>query len=1179
MVLRGSAISFLYLHGNARNKSQSVEVWRKERYMNKKTAQNVWNELKSFAGEDSVRKLYCTILNYPFKDEAVPLSEWPEGARKFVHRARVVARADSFSVIYVVLDRLTRTIQRDVMTQLLRRYADCVIVFADPKEKEFHITNPRYDPETDRPFILRRFAVGATERLRTASERLALTLAEEDDAATRLKAKHDEAFDVEVVTKEFFEAYKKCLLRLQSHLLKQKKGSKQQAREFALQLMNRLMFLYFIQKKGWLAHDHGFVSSYLRRYQEGEDGSGFFRGWLEPLFFYAFNNKGVPDSYELLAEVRTLLSSMPFLNGGLFERREGLDNLGFEISDDEITRIINGFLDRYNFTIREDTPLDVDVAVDPEMLGKVYEALVLEEERKGRRRAGIFYTPRPEVDFMCRQSIIEYLGKKTEVDYERIVEFAYGELKRKPEELSGLASEEAREVAKALVVMKVVDPACGSGAFLVGLLHVLCQLMGRLGIELGWKKESEFTLGKRIIEQNLYGVDIKEWAVRVAELRLWLALIVEAPDELLESQKGPLLPNFTFKLRVGDSLVQELGGEPLTLEYVRRLVEGQEERFAAIAKLKSDHYDALVDVQIDKVREMVVKAYIARIRETKRRLERMLRREAAVQQMITQTQTAIPLSAETEVTKEDIKKEIRKLDLLERDLWEEGMSRDNFFWPLDFPEIFAQGGFDLVIGNPPYVRQENIMPANLPIREVSDSIKKSYKEAVVRNVEAQWEKEFQRHLQSDFYVYFLYQGLALLKNGGILCFITSNSWLEVQYGEKLQKFLLNNSFLHYVVELERAVFPEQEVDTAITLLSKCQREDMFWDKSEKNASKVRFVRIRKPMTHFDWGVLLGAQPSELARLNVVSQDELNPGKWSILLRAPQIYQKILKHQKMRPLKAISDSVFYGLKSGCDDYFIIEKDKANRLGIENEFLRPCIPAGEGIKGLTIRPEEIQEYFFVVHEKKHSLKGTNALKYIHHGEKLVVGPAKRRRESRRLTEIETIRNRKTWYSLPRLETPTAVYPMWFRYKYRAFLNGADALGNNYWYYIVIPKENGQCLVAYLNSSLAQLLVELSGRQYSGILMMMVYELRRLPCLDISSLSDSEKKSLETRFSELDRVLVDASQNDSKNSNDKVQRARKNLDAVIYDILELSDGERIEVEEGLKKLRESRMAKSKS
>ena len=269
------------------------------------------------------------------------------------------------------------------------------------------------------------------------------------------------------------------------------------------------------------------------------------------LFFEAFNNEfqaGRSDHQHFPSDIRKALAQAPYLNGGLFTENK-LDNIAdtFNVSDDFFELLFDhfdgetpGFLESYNFTISEDTPFDQEVAVDPVMIGKVYESLVNirsegieEEDRRGT--AGIFYTPRIEIDLMCRLALVDYLANHLGEEhkatlYEAVFAYELDEKQDADAKLKGHESSTKKnlwtKVDSLLRNVTVLDPACGSGSFLVGMLEVLDDFQERANSQLGIQ-EDQYNRRKRIIGQSLYGVDVMDFAVHIAELRLWLQLMIE----------------------------------------------------------------------------------------------------------------------------------------------------------------------------------------------------------------------------------------------------------------------------------------------------------------------------------------------------------------------------------------------------------------------------------------------------------------------------------------------------------------------------------------------------------------------------------------------------------------------------------------------------------------------------
>src|SRR4030043_395246 len=411
-----------------------------------------------------------------------------------------------------------------------------------------------------------------------------------------------DAFSVEKVTDKFFEDYKNAFFELRKTFENQKIPVKS-AHELSQQFLNRLMFLYFISKKRWLNNDPKFNKFYWERYKEEKrkdkvKQDTFYEQWLQGLILQAFNNQYSHPKY-FPKDMDKILAEAPYLNGGLFKRND-LDDLPFYINDSLFEKVLS-FFEKYNFTIREEVPLDVEVAVDPQMIGYVYESLSnVAEEIYERQDLGIFYTPTVEVDFMCRRSMVEYLSNHLSSPSPSSPPLKGGEIKKEvypqgkgfsqptPSPLAGegwgggyiskewiyrlVFDEDKKTVSDQITKQKlwyrleevlenlaVVDPACGSGAFLVGMLHVLSELY-RLIYSFINREMTEFELKKKVIGTSLYGVDVMPWAVHSAELRLWLQLIIEENIPIEQRKLFPLLPNLNLKLRVGDSLVQEMGG-------------------------------------------------------------------------------------------------------------------------------------------------------------------------------------------------------------------------------------------------------------------------------------------------------------------------------------------------------------------------------------------------------------------------------------------------------------------------------------------------------------------------------------------------------------------------------------------------------------------------------------------
>ncbi|MCL2000934.1 MAG: hypothetical protein FWG74_05830, partial [Planctomycetes bacterium] len=345
------------------------------------------------------------------------------------------------------------------------------------------------------------------------------------------------AFDVAKVTKQFYQDYKDVFGQLESDI---KGVSGTGKRLYAQRLMNRLMFIYFIQRKGWLSFE-GNDRKYLRRLYDASEKAGddFLDDRLHELFFSGFGLKPENAGERERKRLERVIGRVPYLNGGLFAHADdGADVKGKVKISRKIFGNVLRLFERYNFTISESTPLEIEVAVDPEMLGKVFEELVT-----GRHDTGSYYTPRPVVSFMCREALKAYLGRAAGLTAEaaaRLVDDG---------DASGLNQTMASAALKALDELKAVDPACGSGAYLLGLLHEITAIHKSLFSEkLRRDSRSLYQSKLRIINNSLYGVDNDAFAVEIARLRLWLSLAVDSDDP-------EPLPNLDFKIETGDSLL------------------------------------------------------------------------------------------------------------------------------------------------------------------------------------------------------------------------------------------------------------------------------------------------------------------------------------------------------------------------------------------------------------------------------------------------------------------------------------------------------------------------------------------------------------------------------------------------------------------------------------------------
>lgn len=511
---------------------------------------------------------------------------------------------------------------------------DLLLVFTNTSASQLHLIYPSFDKTQP---TLRRMVVERDMPQRTAIQQVSKIYWYRKDSGS-IRQALDKAFDVEPVTKLFFTEYKRIFEAAKGNIsgFDDDDGDKQL---FAQTLFNRLMFIYFLSRKGWLNFrgDKDYLKALWRDYHSNSEQTNFYRDRLCRLFFFGLN-KPKPQSRDL----NEVFGSVPFLNGGLFEETNLDKHPGINVPDSVIEDVLRDLFDRFNFTVMESTPFDVEVAVDPEMLGKVFEELVTD-----RHDSGAYYTPRPVVSFMCREALKGYLeGQSTGVTLEAIARFV------DEHDTSGISKESASKLNEALDEMTVIDPACGSGAYLLGMMQELVELNTEL-FDMGVQTKGIYDLKLSIIERNLYGVDIDEFAVNIAMLRLWLSLSIE-----YEGNAPPALPNLDFKVICGDSL---LGPDPS----------------AGIEVQGTLGYDAVRVKRLGRLKAKFMRTYLGPDKER-------LRRQIG-----------------------DLTGEIYQTLGHARDMAVEGVVE----WRVEFAEIFATcGGFDIVIANPPYISVEHLSP-------------------------------------------------------------------------------------------------------------------------------------------------------------------------------------------------------------------------------------------------------------------------------------------------------------------------------------------------------------------------------------------------------------------------------------------------------------------------------------
>ncbi len=570
-----------------------------------------------------------------------------------------------------------------------------------------------------------------------------------------------EAFSVEALSDDFFDEYRKQYAEFVKFLTGKeyvKKGNKwveevkdepdaqfftsfgedeKLVRDYIKKMLGRIVFLYFLQSKGWLAGNLHYMHDL---FYDSADAikADFLDKVLEPMFFGLLNTKledrstaplvnGVGVKYIPDAE------QIPYLNGGLFQQ-EKIDEVDSRFPADMFKKLFD-FFDSYNFTIDENDPNDAEVGVDPEMLGKIFENLLEDNKDKGA-----FYTPKEIVRYMCQESLTAYLqtGIENEETKTHIANFVKT---YEVEELGGASSELAQSIDQKLKDVKICDPAIGSGAFPMGLLR---ELYGcRKAIEV-FEADNAADIKRHIIQNNIYGVDIEKGAVDIARLRFWLALIID--------EKEPMpLPNLDFKIMQGNSLLESFMGVDLNVTSKKVKTGRDTKKTRGVLSLGFE------EVDIQKTIQDLVKSYFS-ITDHTLRAQRRKEIDKYVKDYI-------------KICAEGNHAVLAAVDELE-------IPNDQFFlWHTYFNDVFEKGGFDIVIGNPPYISAVNMARTDTEKREY----KRLYPEAVGAY---------------DMYVLFLLLAIKLASK--VYSFIIPNKLLIADYAKNTRSKIWENGWEYSV---------------------------------------------------------------------------------------------------------------------------------------------------------------------------------------------------------------------------------------------------------------------------------------------------------------------------------------------------------------------------------------------
>lgn len=1037
-------------------------------------------------------------------DDQVQLARNRVGLRNFV--ARFIDEANAAAVLAVFHQpgsddwRLTYASRRSLLD-----------------EDTFEITRVETAP---RRFT---FLLGPREPCRTPAERLAL-LRERGESMSL--ADLEKAFSVETLTKDFFKRYKLHYQAFVDELLSAERaestrrrfglpegtdGAEQEkadkpVRDFVKTLMGRLVFLHFLQKKGWLGCSKGsrrwtdgdpnFLWSFFELATSNGHAELFHSRYLGPLFFEALNRAEREGDLFPLTDTR-----LPYLNGGLFEEdRTELREIDFP---PKLFEELLSFFGEYNFTIDENDPEDHEVGIDPEMLGHIFENLLEDNKDKGA-----FYTPKAIVSYMARQSLLHYL--QTHLGEHPELKHLLDRKEIPDQSRDSFVVQNAKRIADLLQNVKICDPAIGSGAFPIGLLQEILWTRLALNLELNEPAERA-RLKREIIQNSIHGVDIDPGAIEIARLRFWLALVVD------EDEPRPL-PNLDYKIHRADSLIEMIRGEDATVGIKATDNPSRKDLIASLVRAKTDLFNAQHKPEKRAARLAFYRALsrIAQDEFTMKRAEegglfgegdKVFDLDETLKEFTRWVKRIEGVKGKKVAYQEHLLAELRD--------WFEDPEHPTFLWTLHFGEVFARGGFDIVIANPPYVRHETISA-------YAPRLKQRYEVAASR---------------ADLFIFFYEQSVKLLKPGGVLTFITSNKYFRAAYGKKLRPFLKRQLTLQSLVD-----FGDAPVFDAIAY-----------------ASILIGNRTPAPPDHrlsaYNWRV-----EDEVSRISALLDEKAFPLRQSQLtdqgwqLEPPEVMALLRKlREGGKSLGEYVGGEFYrGIITGLNEAFVLTNEQREALIAEDpksaELIKPYL-RGKDIKRWRVHHRDLYliVFPFGFHKK---LKDYPAI--LHHLEQFEEklknrGQCKSSRSGKGEGQhhwLELDNNPKPEY-LELHEAPKLLYPELASEPRFAFDTSASYADCTLY---LVPTSDAS-LQSILNSAVTTWLIcQISAVNRGGYVRFKKQYMEQIP---IPPASETDK----ARLAELAEACAEAAKRDDK---DSLRTLEAEIDRIVYRLFDLTPDE---------------------
>ncbi len=1217
--------------------------------------QMVLNILRSLRDLGGLKKLFWEELNYERENKPLSMRGWPDSARKALVDDPILFASGgedrAFHVVYCRLasESLQRNLERPIVNQLIREHPYCLFIFSDTTQSVWHFLNIKYDEKAEKRRLFRRITVRAGGGLRTAAERLQmmdLALMGKElfgIPALEIQKRHDDAFDVESVTKAFYKELANWYFWALKHVRFPKDAPKEADGHDhigVIRMITRLIFCWFVKEKGLIPEvlfDQRRLYELLDGFAPDKDArknSVFYKAILQNLFFATLNTEmdkrgWARDEQNFMAhslyrhrdlfkkpgEALALFKNIPFLNGGLFEcldkdlgentrpryvRIDGFsrrldsqpvvpdflffgpereEDLSVDYGDKKFRKVrVRGLihtLHRYHFTIEENTPIEQEVALDPELSGKVFENLLAaynpETGATARKQTGSFYTPREIVNYMVDEAVIAFLGAPLKgLDASRRPRVAGSEIStpvtqghREPAserpceprlrrlvswEESGhdFNSQETEALIVAIDGLKALDPAVGSGAFPMGILHKLVFILGKLdprneqweqrqirrvrdavataekiedgafrertvkeleqqivGIEEAFER-NELDYGRKLylIENCLYGVDIQSIAVQIAKMRFFISLIV---DQRVDPDAPNLgvrpLPNLETKFVAANTLIG--------IEKPKQML------------LRNPQIDAK-EAELRRVRE---KQFIART-----------------------------ISSKAKCREQDKKLRGEIAELLRSDGWGDTTAKQLAAWdpydqnasaPFFDPEWMfgVREGFDVVIGNPPYVR---IQTLNQTDKNHAAWIKENYASAAKGN--------------SDLYVVFVERGLQLLESQGQLAYILPHKFFNAQYGKPLRELVAEGKRLRHVVHFgDQQIFPGATNYVCLLFLAKGGTDTCRWVRADDLPAWLQ---------------------TQLGTEDVFPARSVTAAEWNFVVgKGSRLFDR-LKAMPLR-LEDTTERIFQGIKTSADKIYIVEEVSRTKSEV-------CIFSHQTEQEHRLEPDLLHPLIKGGDSKSYAMSRTNRLILFPYAkndsDKADLIPASLFKKQYPLTWTYLEKNRHVleeredgrmkhagWYgyiypkaldvmSLPKLFTPDLAPVAAFSYDStgEVFFTGGVAGG-----YGILPKPGirPEFLLALLNSRLLdsflhQIATQMRGGWFS-------YEarfIRQLP-IRLLNLSDAAERAQHDAIVKLVKRILSAKAADPAAHTAALARE---IDGIVYELYGLTE-EEIAIAEG--------------